>query len=67
MTCKRNISFESSDNEVIEEEPCDDDSSDDVDLLDSNACLVCGKFGMDNELWYTCVQCSRWAQSECSG
>jgi hypothetical protein len=65
-TCKRNISFESSD-EVIEEEPCDDDSSDDVDPLDTNARLVCGEFVVDNELWYRCVQCSQWAHSECSG
>jgi hypothetical protein len=49
-TCKRNISFESSDDEVIEEEPCGDDSSDDVDPLDTNARLVCGESGMDNEL-----------------
>jgi hypothetical protein len=41
---------------MIEEEPCDDDSSDDVDPLDTNACLVCGEFGMDNELWYRYVQ-----------
>jgi hypothetical protein len=58
-TCKRNISFESSDDEMIEEEPCDDDSSDDVDPLDTNVRLVCGEFGMDNELWYRCVHCSR--------
>jgi hypothetical protein len=58
-TCKRNISFESSDDEVTEEEPCDDDFSDDVDPLDTNACLVCGEFGMDNELWFRCVKRSR--------
>jgi hypothetical protein len=57
-TCRRNISFESSDDEVIEEEPCDDVSSDDVDPL------VCGEFGMENELWFRCVQCSRWTHSD---
>jgi hypothetical protein len=66
-TCKRNNSFESSEDEMIEEEPCDDDSSDDADPLDTIACLVCGEFGMDNELWYRYVHCSRWTHSECSG
>jgi polyhydroxyalkanoate synthesis regulator phasin len=66
-TCKRNISFESSDDEVIEEEPRDDVSSDDVDPLDTNARLVCGESGMDNELWFRRVQCSQWTHSECSG
>jgi hypothetical protein len=65
-TCKINISFESSDDEVTEEEPCDDDSSD-GDPLVTNASLVSGEFGMDNELRFTCVQCSRCAHSECSG
>jgi hypothetical protein len=66
-TYKRNISFESSDDDVIEEELCDDDSSDYVHPLDTNACLMCGEFVMENELWYRCVRCSRWAHSECSG
>jgi hypothetical protein len=43
---------------MIEEEPCDEDSSDDVGPLDTNACLVCGESGMEDELWFRCVQCS---------
>lgn len=67
---RRNITFESSESEsegLKEDELCDDHSLDDIDPSDNNTCLVCGEFGMNNELWYRCVKCSGWSHSECSG
>jgi hypothetical protein len=47
---------------------CDDDELDDVDITeDSELCLVCGEFGQDNEIWYRCVICPKWAHEDCSG
>jgi hypothetical protein len=35
-------------------------SSDDTDLHDISVCVVRWEFGINNRLWYSCVQCSRW-------
>ncbi|KAJ8876490.1 hypothetical protein PR048_020935 [Dryococelus australis] len=65
---RRNISFESLESEGLNEgELYDDDSLDDIDPFDNNTCLVCGVFGMNNEMSYRCVECSGWSHSECSG
>ncbi|KAJ4430341.1 hypothetical protein ANN_22557 [Periplaneta americana] len=71
-TCRRNIVFESSDEESIDEiNLCDDDENDDADPIqagdDANLCITCNDFGKNNELWYRCTQCSKWVHSECSG
>lgn len=42
---------------------------DDTDIEDDyqNRCLICDDYGRDNEMWYICVLCGRWAHQECSG
>ena len=74
-TCKRGLTFEpslSSDEEEIDENNlCDDDEDDDIDPArigdDINVCVICNEFGKNNELWFRCTVCSRWAHAECSG
>lgn len=71
-TCRRNITFESSDeNDEDERNLCDDDDNDDIDPIgigdDVNVCIICDEYGKNNELWYRCTQCSKWAHAECSG
>ena len=47
---------------------CDDDELDDLPgAFNQDICSVCGEFGKDNEIWFRCVMCSRWAHKDCSG
>jgi hypothetical protein len=65
----RHLHLDDSESESWDESQlCDDDELDDVDITeDSELCLVCGEFGQDNEIWYRCVICSKWAHEDCSG
>lgn len=57
----------SSEEDVDESKLCDDDELDDLDSQSKEICLLCGEFGANNELWFRCISCSRWAHQECSG
>lgn len=68
---RRLISFESSSDEedVPLKDICDDNEDDDTfNIFDKNVdiCLVCGEYGQ-NELWYRCTVCGKWAHADCSG
>lgn len=69
----RNIDFCEDDTEsesYSESELCVDDELDEVDPTpthEDDICLICGEFGRDNEVWYRCTLCSKWAHAACSG
>lgn len=42
-----------------------DDNED--EYVDEDICLICNDYGKNNEQWYRCTLCGRWAHSECSG
>ena len=65
---KLNFSSSESESEVDLAELCVDDELDDMENeSNEEACLVCGEFGKDREMWYRCVSCSSWSHEECSG
>nr|XP_013189802.1 unnamed protein product [Amyelois transitella] len=43
---------------------CDDDSE---YSEEENVCMICNDVGKNEELWYRCRACGKWAHSECSG
>ncbi|KAL3283086.1 hypothetical protein HHI36_006243 [Cryptolaemus montrouzieri] len=67
----RKLQFNDSESESCDESQCgDDDELDDIDAdssHDSDACIVCGEFGRDKEIWCRCVISSFWSHAECSG
>ena len=63
ISYKRKV-FESSSSDSDIDIQCDDNDDDEVD---EDRCLVCNDFGKQNEMWFRCTLCSRWAHSECSG
>ena len=73
---RKNITFESSSDESGHEIELDDDEMDDMEPAINiprgqsginDICLICNGPGKDNELWYRCTKCSKWAHAECSG
>lgn len=48
----------------IDENIHDDDSE---YSHEENVCMICNDIGKDEELWYRCRACGKWAHSECSG
>lgn len=77
---RKRLEMENSDEdseEVDDVDLCEDsdsstDSSDEyrrqqVCRVSKDACMLCGEFGRNNELWYRCIKCGIWTHSECSG
>ncbi|KAJ2937697.1 hypothetical protein O0L34_g17508 [Tuta absoluta] len=58
-------STSNSDIDMIDLREDDDTDLDDYDS--ENKCVLCNDYGRNNELWYRCVYCGRWAHSECTG
>lgn len=66
---KRKLYFdESSEDKGIDEKMlCDNNTNDDnFDIFGENVeiCIICDEYGNNNELWYRCVSCGKWAHSE---
>ncbi|KAJ8878722.1 hypothetical protein PR048_019308 [Dryococelus australis] len=52
---------------IDEKDICDEAVSDEVSVFDEEKCLMCGEFGMENEMWYRFTVCGLWAHSLCTG
>lgn len=44
-----------------------DDDNDPLNLENEKLCIICDDSGKDNELWFRCFKCSKWAHAECTG
>lgn len=67
---KRKLNFDESseDKDIDEKMLCDDnEDNDNFDIFGEKVeiCIICGEYGNNNELWYRCVSCGKWAHSEC--
>jgi len=65
------FSSNSSDSSIDERESEYDEaevySSDPSKTSDQTECMICLEEGKNNEIWYRCRACGKWAHKECTG